>query len=45
MLVKTMCSVVLMNIHVVLRLESLQLGYISALAYKEKMMMMSAQWW
>lgn len=41
--VKTMSSVVLMNIHVMLCLESPQLGCISALVYKEKMMMMAAQ--
>lgn len=42
-LVRTMYSILLMNIHAVLCLESLQLGSISALAHKEKMMMMSAQ--
>lgn len=34
-----------MNIHEMLCLESLQLVCISALVYKEKMMMMAAQWW
>lgn len=34
-----------MNIHEMLCLESLQLGCISALVYKEKMMMMAARWW
>lgn len=43
--VKTMSSFVLVNIHKVLCLESLQFGCISTPVYKEKMMMMAAQWW
>lgn len=41
--VKTISSVAHMNIHEMLCLESPQLGCISALVYKEKMMMMAAQ--
>lgn len=42
---KTISSVVLLTIHEALCLESPQLGCISAPVYKEKMMMIAAQWW
>lgn len=41
--VKTISSVVLLNIHEILCVERPQLGCISALVYKEKMMMMAAR--